>query len=47
METREGFIALPENYGLMNAAIKQQVARTARKGDRFFGATGFGAGIIA
>ena len=47
METREGFIALPENYGLMNAAIKQQVARTARKGDRFFGATGFGAGILA
>ncbi len=46
METREGFITLPENYGLMSTAIEQMIANTAQRANRFFGATGTGAGIV-
>ena len=46
METREGFIALPDNYGLMNNAVQLRAERPLFKGQRFFGATGQGSANI-
>ena len=46
METNEGFISLPANYGLMNSVHEQLAAHRAAKGQRFFGATGIGAGLV-